>query len=362
MKQKLIIAFLMLISINSFAQQDKVKLYKDVFKASEILGAGKKFAPIHVQPKYKTDLFSPPVAVGTLYELIGKEYTKLYFAETKNLLNMALDEPLPVLDSINFEFYRAYAFKYVLDLDTRFKTGSEYFDKYVTFKTAFKDAKTNAERRQLLYNDDNALFLAALEESKYTTFMPAIPVSLTTKIIDNLKFGVTATIVAQLKKETNGKIDITTENALKDSIYKYVEVKNCTYNEIRLRDEYLTKAGKILKGFATNRTLLKTHDDDFSYRLDKYFDNPCAAVVTGAAVFGAKFDFTKFTKLTTSIGAVLKANLGLSDDEKNKISGEVTAQFTKEKTRDLKVNTAQTYYYVKYAFSKDLELGAANCN
>ncbi|WP_398456054.1 hypothetical protein AB3466_11150 [Sphingobacterium thalpophilum] len=303
-----------------------------------------------------------PVGVSDLYELLGKKYTKHQFAATDVLLNMELDAPMPILDSINFEYYNSYALKFILDKDPRFTLGGSDNKDYLVFRKAFKEAKNNVERRKILYDSmDNAIFLDALEASKYTTFNKPISVKITTSIANALKLGITAKINAQLKEGTEGKIDVKTENAIKDSIHKYIQIEGCNYHEIKLQEQYVLKAGKILRTYANDPSKLDKFSDDFSYQFGKFLNEPCDAIVTGAAVLEAKFNYEKFSKLRLAIGAVLTGNLGLSETDKNKITADITANYTKQKTVTQEINTAQTFYYIRYTFNKDLELGAGDC-
>lgn len=236
---------------NMLLRQDIVKLYNNSFKASEILGGDKRFGP--AQADMITTLFSPPTCTGSLNELIGKVYSIRKFQNTSDLLNMILDEPLPILDSINFEFYSSFSFIHKLDNDFA------HDPKYKPFKKAFKEASNNIERRKILFDDENKTYRIALENSRYTTFRPKIIINLSTRIKQEFQLGISAEIKEQLKKLVN--VDERLSAGIQDTISKYVEITNGAYNEITLESIYITKAARIMKGFDKNRKLLENYPD-----------------------------------------------------------------------------------------------------
>jgi len=71
-----------------------------------------------------------------------------------------LEEPTPILDSIDYRFCRAKSFK-MLENQLGSKEG------YKEFKNAFINAKNNIERKLLLNEPANAEFKVALEKTKY---------------------------------------------------------------------------------------------------------------------------------------------------------------------------------------------------
>ena len=335
-----------------YRRQDKVKLYESTFKASEILGSRKEL--FLDQADEVTTLFTPPICTGNLNELLGKAYTTENFRNTSNFLNLSLDESLPILDSINFSFYNAYSFLNVLD---KHFASDPLNDKYKRFKSLFKAAGTNADRRQLLYADSNSQFRIALEDTRYSTYRGRIGIKLSTKFTTDFKLGVAASISEQLS--TSYKINASANFSIKDTVFKYIQVTDGGYDEIRLAPEYIFKAARIISGYNTNRPLLNSLNDDFSFRLVKFLDDPNASIITGAAVLEANFDYQKFQQLTLALGVGISAALDSSQKAKApQIAASVTAAYSYEKQRNIEVTTGQSFYYLRYGFSKDLEIGA----
>lgn len=258
-----------------FRRQDKVKLYKNTFKASEILGGG-VFGP--AQADEITTLFSPPICTGNINELLGKVYSTGKFSNTRDLLNLSLDEPMPILDSLNFAFYRSFSFLNVLD--KKFE-GDPLEIRYQAFKKGFKNAANNSERRKLLYDDDsNKPFRLALEDSRYSSFQKTINFNLTTRYTSDVKFGVTAKIAEEL--QNNYGLNASIGAAIQDIVSKYVEVTNATYDEIKLRSEYVTKVGQVIFGCNSDRSILaKYKEDGFTPHLKNFLDDPTAAIMMG---------------------------------------------------------------------------------
>jgi hypothetical protein len=355
MLRSIALVTILLTALECSAQQDKITIYKEKFKASEIVGEGKRFGPEQVQDKNKTILFDPPVATGDLYDLMGKIYTTEHFADTREFLNIISDEPLPILDSINFTYYSAYAFIRVLNNDPFFQAADQN-SKYKDFKNKYKAATTIAKKRELVDSDENKIYRNALEKSRFTTFRPAIPIVLTTKITSALKLGLVDTISAKIKGTVG--LNLNMDNSFKDSLYQYIEVESCTYNEIRYQESYITTAKRILSGFDKNRDLLTKYNDDFTDKLADFLKADDESIITGAAILSAKFNYEKLKQFQLSLGAKLAANANLSKKDIEKMVADITASFAKGKTTDLKINTAQTSYYIRYTFSPELELGA----
>ncbi len=353
MKKRIILVTVLALNISLTFAQKTLKMYNQVFKASEILGPkNPDWGPNAAE--LKTEFMNEPNVVSNLYELLGSYYTTTNFYDTKKLLNLTLDADLPILDSIDFRFYKEYSLTNVLDKRSDFKNDANY----AKFKKEFKAAKTTSEKRGILYDkEENEVYRIALEETKFGVYRKKIQITQITQISREFKIGLTAKIKEELKDKAN--FDAKIENAIKDSVEIYGELNEGYYHEIRLKDEYLKYAKLILKGYISNKALLENKSDIFTEELKDYFNNPNASIITGAAVFEATFNLTKFKRLIVSIGAAIDANIDIKDKSKApQIKADIEASFIRKKDRTLTVEAAQSFYYLRYCYAKGLDLGA----
>ena len=345
---------LLLILFFSFAfakSQNTIKLYKTTLKANEVLGNGKTWGP--KAGDNKTIMFTR--ASNELYELLGQIYKTSNLYAVTNLLNTDIETNSPLLDSINFSYYFRYGF---LRLERKYPNLLND-QEYKNFKAAFRAAPTDNDKRTLVFDGANKRFKNLLEESRFTTYSPPIAMSFTTVIIKQIKLGIAAEMVADIKKVFTIKPSVAA--ALTDSISNRIVMKGAKYHEIKYDDDYITRASSILKNITpTTPVGSSISDEDFYIKFIDFYNAETAGIITGAAVIEANFDAKKLKDIKSVIGATLKGNLDPAVNSEKEIvsaSAEITAKYIADKNISGEILTLPTFYYIRYVYDSRLELG-----
>lgn len=336
----------------SVKSQNSIKLYKVNLKANEILGNGRVWGP--KAGNNKTVTFTS--AANSLNELLGQTYSTANLYSTRNFLNTDIETRSPLLDSINFSYYLSFAFLKLEKKDPQLLSDATYKE----FKAKFRTAKFNINRRELLFDENNRRFKNMLEESRYDTYSPPITVTNTTDINQKIKMGVSAEIVADIKKifTLEPKLAL----ALEDSISRHIEMKNAKYHEIKLAEDYVKIAASILKGITpTSNVKDEIKSEGFYEDYISYFKSKNEGIITGAAVIEAMFDAEKLKTLQSTIGLTIKGKLKTTPEKEQEIlsaSADITAKYVGEKNIKVTVTTVPTFYYLRYVYDSRLdELG-----
>lgn len=350
MKKNILLAILLFAF--SFANaQNTIKLYKTTLKAKEVLGNGRSWGP--QAGDNKTIMFTR--ASNDLFELIGQIYKTSNLYSVTNFLNTDIETNSPLLDSINFSYYNSYGF---LRLEKKYPNLLNEQD-YKSFKTAFKTASTDIAKRTLIFNEANKKFKNLLEESRYTTYNPPITMSITTTISKQIKAGITAEIVADIKKVFTIKPSVTA--ALNDSISNHIVMKGAKYHEIKLDDDYVGRAYAILKNITPSTQVDNSiSNEDFYTKFIDFYKSKISGVITGAAVIEANFDAKKLKDINSTIGITLKGNLDPTVNTEQEIvsaTAEIVAKYIADKNINSEILTLPTFYYLRYVYDTRLELG-----
>ena len=336
----------------SFANsQNTIKFYKTTLRANEILGNGKAWGP--KAGDNKTIMFTR--ASNDLFELIGQIYKTSNLYSVTNFLNTDIETNSPLLDSINFSYYDRYGF---LRLEKKYPNLLSEQD-YKNFKSTFKSALTDKEKRILVFNEVNKRFKNLLEESRYTIYSPPVTMSITTVISKQIKAGITAEIVADIKKVFTIKPAVAV--ALSDSISSHIVMKGAKYYEIKLDDDYIGRTYSILKNITPlSQVDNSISDEDFYTKYIDFYKSKKSGIITGAAVIEANFDAKMLKDIKSIIGVTLKGNLDPTANSEQEIisaTAEITAKYIADTNINIEIHTLPTFYYLRYVYDTRLELG-----
>jgi hypothetical protein len=349
MKRILILAC---ISITIAMQsQNTIKFYKVNLKASEILPNGRQWGPSAAGNR--TVKFTR--AANSINELLGQTYRTTSMKSTEHFLNTDIETFSPLLDSINFSYYISYGF---LEAE-KFTPALINDSSYKSLKESFIKAKSNLKRREILFAMDNRKFKNILENSRYTTYQPAIKMTISQTNRQMIEAGIAAEMVVDINEYF--KLTPKVEGSLKDSLTRKVSLKGGMYHEIKFVDGYIKRAAKILKPLTPITPVSSAiMEEDFYDDYIAYWNDENAGLITGAGVIEAQFDAKKLKSIAGTIGAVVKGDLKPTPEEEEQIaslSAKITAKYTGSREIDQEVQTVQTFYYIRYVYDKRLELG-----
>jgi hypothetical protein len=211
----------------------------------------------------------------------------------------------------------------------------------------------------LLFNDTNKKFKNLLEESRFTTYNPPISMTITTIISKQIKAGITAEIVADLKKVFTIKPALAA--TLNDSISNHIVMRGAKYHEIKYDDDYINRAYAILKNLTPTTQVDNTiSDEDFYVKYTDFYKSNIAGIITGAAVIEANFDAKKLKDIKSVIGVTLKGNLDPTVNSEQEIisaTAEIAAKYIADKNINSAILTLPTFYYIRYVYDSRLEFG-----
>jgi hypothetical protein len=344
---------LLLLCGDVFSQDESIKFYGVTIHSQDVFGKKKPFSLAERKGAIKTTTIESAPVATELYEYLGAVYTiKNFSGIPSQLLNLSLDDYTPILDSIDFKYYKVFGFKQVkADLQNR-----PEFEKFVD---QFKNAANNKARKDLVMNLSPEL-RKGLEESKYQTINKPITYTQARTINRAFSLGVGTKIAAQIKQIAgiNAKIAV----ALRDTVTKIMKVNDAKYFEIALRENYVTTASDILKKWEKKTDELSKSDDIYFAGALKDFLEQCdVAVITQAAVIEASFDRSKTKEIETAIKAILEGKVDpnkISSEKIAELSAEIGGKYGKNRDDDKGISTDKAFYYIKYCANNALELGA----
>jgi hypothetical protein len=350
MKKQILIVILFF-SFSFANSQNTIKLYRTTLKANEVLGNGKTWGP--KAGENITIMFTR--ASNELYELIGQIYKTSNLYAVTNFLNTDIETNSPLLDSINFSYYFRYGF---LRLEKKYPNLLNE-QEYKTFKTSFRSAPLDKDKRALIFDETNKRFKNLLEESRYSTYSPPIAMSITTVISKQIKAGITAEIVDEIKDVF--KIKPALAVVLSDSISNHIIMEGAKYHEIKYDDDYIGRAHAILKNLTpTTQVDNSISDEDFYAKFIDFYKSKTSGIITGAAVIEANFDAKKLKDIKSVIGVTLKGNLDPTGNSEQKImsaTADIAAKYVGEKSLNTELSTLPTFYYIRYVYDSRLEIG-----
>ncbi len=352
--------FLCVISIELFAQRnEKIKLYGVSYNSIDILGVRGGFGPD--VPNY-TELLTDPTGSSSRYELLGKGYHKNEMSKPFDLMKSSY-EFSPILDSIDISFYENEG---ISDIIRDTKISKPIKDSAGALRKKLRKLSSLKEKKDFL-NDlegENLDLLLALEQSRYTFKDDRIIKKLHDSLVRKLNLTLAADIRLQLKNEgdtAKNKLAISIANKFIDSVARVVKMDSGFYVDVYLKDRYIQRASEVFSYYNTNRNLFTKFNDNFTKQFIKYLDDPCAAIITSAAVFELEIASEKFSQLTTSLGGTLEAKLDLSKEKANSLAAKLTAQWYSSRAKSLSVISPRGCLTVRYGYSEGLEVGAKGC-
>lgn len=348
---KLLLLFIALLATPLCYGQRTITLYGQMLNAPDILGSQNAVWGPAAAPT-TTVLLNNPIVSTELHQLLGTYYSTTNFAKTTDLLNILAADDEPILDKINFSFYRT---AFLSTLDNAFSSDA----KYRPFKRVFLAATTDAQRRLILFDDDNTVYRKALEQARYTTYgRPEITINAFTSLSRTFKAGLGADITASIKAIPGAKFGAGLNAAINSLIERSVTMNGAHYHEIRLTPTYISKAKTVLSYYAEHPDKIGAQSE-FNDNLKRFFALDNVAITAGAAVIESSFKTTDMKQLGLAIGAAAKANLtDPTSAIANKVAADAEAKFTRDSLKKLGVEAGQCFYTIRLVYDCGLELGA----
>jgi hypothetical protein len=352
-----LLALFGLLPTSGFGQK-AITIHRQQITAAEVLGVGKEFGPqLRPEEAGRTVLLAKrptqPIQATSLNQYLGGIYsTTNLSAEPKNFLTLEEGYPQPILDTINYTYYRVPGF-YKLDQDEKYRN----MPGYEAFKNAFQAARNTAQQRAVLLDPAHRQLRPVLEATRFSTYSTAsgTTFSANTKISNALKAGVSADITAALQA-TNIRFNGNLKSSIDNAVTRSVTLSGGRYHEIKLDPGYVRQVAQVLRGYVANPDRIPA-TNAFNEELRQFLPSTSEAIVVGAAVLEGNFAISFSQDLKSAVTLAVRGSLqnpaavSLAD-----LSAAVDASISHSLKRDYAANTGQTFFYIRLVYSRALEL------
>lgn len=293
----------------SEAQKETFKFFKAKLRPQQILGIN-KFNDVgfiyYTTPilNYLTDDTATYIFRLGSVRLDERQFEKGTF----NLFNLSYSQGIdyPLLDKIDFEYYKRFGFT-KMELDS---TALLSNDGYKKFKKSITEAKTDAEAKKVLWQDANFYYRNKLMKTRF--FINSQPIQENKKIRKHFSANLSVSFKADVKKLLKGIGDLSAKAQVETYIDNVVSSEfNVTgyYTSVVFQEEYVNEILSSLEN--THISEVTNKQDEFSVSLKRYIDMHGVALNTGILLFQFKGLNHSSKLITDSIATSLQGSFNL---------------------------------------------------
>lgn len=327
--------------------QEQIKVFKTQIISQQVNGDN------HFGPKkgnLRQKLISDRLSTNSATQSLGQVILEGKLREPFQLLDINRENSIPLLDSINLDYYINIAIPNTLD--EMYLTSGDSL-KYSTFRDEIKKPDiSNAKRKAILYKPQYIKFRRTLERSRYY-FQDSVALTKQSEIERNIKLSIGAELKAtlQAKKATlNSKFDV----ALSDFLDKVVKMSG-SYYEIYYTDDYISSVQNILSSVDTSKL---PKSGTFNTNFIKFYVDKLGDIIAGIAILDLSFEYSKTDNFKASMGVLINTTVtNAKEINTTEVSAELQSTF--EFIKNISAGSSyRTYINLRYYYAPQLQIGS----
>jgi hypothetical protein len=362
----LVVAIFLCVYTSSFPQSEHFRIFGIKLKARDIVGQ-KNFNEMDL--KYFTKVINGLTEdSATYFWRLGRirvNYKK-YRDGTFNLFNLSNShhpEGYPMLDSIDFTYYREWGFQILESRYPILKNDARY--------NQFRDSLSNAAlslltRRAILWNDRYSDMRDKMLMTRF--FVNSQVISLNRKILRKIGASINANVKSDINDllKIGSKLEDTVTHKKVDSLQLAVYLNHVLDKTVDLRGNYITagfqssylnELSTIINGVDSSDSIVNADANEFNRNLHDYIHGDGASwYATNTALFAFKFSgsIDKINNIRDSIASTLSALFNIASKQAASLAVTASLVYTKQVTETFK-NQFSKIWVIKFGSDQKFE-------